>query len=77
MEKNHGSYKLTGFIVLVVGLLFFLRDIGINYIGNTSGWTIVLVLIGAALLSGGAMTSRRYLNKNSDIKGTAALRRKK
>ena len=77
MERNYGSYKLTGFIVLFVGLLFFLRDIGINYIGNTSGWTIVLVLIGAALLSGGAISARRNSNKNSDIKRTAALRRKK
>jgi hypothetical protein len=50
---NQGSYKLTGFIVLVVGILFFLRDLGINYIGDTSGWTIVLVLIGAGIISGG------------------------
>ena len=50
---NQGSYKFTGFIVLVVGILFFLRDLGINYIGDTSGWTIVLVLIGAGIISGG------------------------
>lgn len=55
MAKMTGNYKLTGFMVLIVGILFFLRDIGINYIGNTSGWTIVLVLIGAALFSGGAV----------------------
>ncbi len=46
------AYKLTGLVVLVLGILFFLRDIGINFIGNTSGWTIVIVLIGAGLLAG-------------------------
>lgn len=51
MDMN-SAYKVTGFIVLVVGILFLLRDIGFNYIGNTSGWTIVLVLIGSALLAG-------------------------
>ena len=45
------AYKLTGLVVLVLGILFFLRDIGINFIGNTSGWTIVIVLIGAGLLA--------------------------
>ena len=46
------AYKLTGLVVLVLGILFFLRDIGINFIGNTSGWTIVIVLIGAGILAG-------------------------
>ena len=46
------AYKLTGFVVLLLGILFFLRDIGVNIIGNTSGWTIVIVLIGAGLLAG-------------------------
>ena len=44
------AYKVTGFVVLVLGILFLLRDMGINYIGNTSGWTILIVLVGAALL---------------------------
>jgi hypothetical protein len=26
--------------------------LGVNYIGNTSGWTIIIVLAGAALLAG-------------------------
>jgi len=46
------AYKITGLVVLVVGSLFFLRDLGVNYIGNTSGWTIIIVLLGAALLAG-------------------------
>jgi len=46
------AYKLTGLVVLLVGALFFLRDLGINYIGNTSGWTILIVLLGTALLAG-------------------------
>lgn len=46
------AYKVTGLVVLIVGSLFFLRDLGVNYIGNTSGWTIIIVLAGAALLAG-------------------------
>ena len=46
------AYKVTGLIVLLVGALFFLRDLGVNYIGNTSGWTIVIVLLGTAILAG-------------------------
>ena len=46
------AYKITGLVVLMVGALFFLRDLGVNYIGNTSGWTIIIVLVGAALLAG-------------------------
>ena len=46
------AYKLTGLVVLILGILFFFRDIGVNFIGNTSGWTIVIVLIGAGLLAG-------------------------
>ena len=46
------AFKLTGVVVLVVGALFFLRDLGINYIGSTSGWTILIVLLGAGLLAG-------------------------
>ena len=46
------AYKLTGLVVLLLGVLFFLRDIGVNLIGETSGWTIVIVLMGAGLLAG-------------------------
>ena len=46
------AYKFTGLIVLGLGLLFFLRDMGLNLIGGTSGWTIVIVLIGSAILAG-------------------------
>jgi len=46
------TYKITGLVVLIVGALFFLRDLGVNYIGNTSGWTILIVLAGAGLLAG-------------------------
>ena len=46
------AYKITGLVVLIVGASFFLRDLGVNYIGNTSGWTIFIVLAGAALLAG-------------------------
>lgn len=49
---NKVAYKLTGIVVLAVGALFFLRDLGVNYIGNTSGWTIIIVLVGAGLLAG-------------------------
>ena len=46
------AYRVTGFVVLMVGALFFLRDLGVNYIGQTDGWTILIVLVGAALLAG-------------------------
>ena len=46
------AYRLTGAVVLILGILFFLRDIGLNLIGDTSGWTIVIVLIGSGLLAG-------------------------
>ncbi|MBI2130243.1 hypothetical protein HYU10_00570 [Candidatus Woesearchaeota archaeon] len=46
-------WRLTGAAVLVVGILFFLRDIGINIIGNTSGWAILFILGGTALLFAG------------------------
>lgn len=50
MASQRG-YKLTGLVVLVVGILFFLRDNGLNLIGQTSGWSIFIILIGAAILS--------------------------
>jgi hypothetical protein len=46
------AYKITGLAVIIVGALFFLRDLGVNFIGNTSGWTILIVLAGASLLAG-------------------------
>ena len=46
------AYKITGLVVLIVGALFFLRDLGVNYIGSTSGWTILIVLSGVGLLAG-------------------------
>jgi hypothetical protein len=46
------TYKVTGLVILIVGALFFLRDLGLNYIGNTSGWTIIIVLVGAGVLAG-------------------------
>lgn len=57
------AYKITGLVVLLVGIFFFLRDIGINFIGNTSGWTIVIVLLGAALLAGGGIELNRLSKK--------------
>ena len=51
MDKKT-AYKLTGLVALFVGILFFLRDIKINLVGDTSGWTIVLILAGAGLLAG-------------------------
>jgi len=47
------AYKLTGLVILAVGVLFLLRDMGLNIIGETSGWTIFIVLLGASLLAGG------------------------
>ena len=49
---TQNAYKITGLVVLIVGALFFLRDLGVNYIGSTSGWTILIVLAGAGLLAG-------------------------
>ena len=57
------SYKLTGFVVLIVGILFFLRDIGINYIGETQGWTIIIVLVGAGLVAGGGIGAQAMIKK--------------
>ena len=67
------TYKLTGFVVLILGLLFFLRDtdpVRLNFIGNTSGWTILIVLIGAAILfacfaeNGKLVTKAKVKEKN-------------
>ena len=55
MASQRG-YKLTGLVVLVVGILFFLRDNGLNLIGDTSGWSIFIILIGAAILSTNPIT---------------------
>ncbi len=52
MERKF-AYKLTGLVILAVGVLFLLRDMGLNIIGETSGWTIFIVLLGASLLAGG------------------------
>ena len=46
------AYKISGLVLLIVGALFFLRDLEVNYIGNTSLSTILIVLAGAALLAG-------------------------
>ena len=46
------AYKLTGLVILTVGVLFFLRDLGVNYIGEISGWTIIIVLVGVGLIVG-------------------------
>ena len=65
------AYKLTGLVVLAVGALFFLRDLGVNYIGNTSGWTIIIVLVGAGLLAGDL-----ELNRIKSRKAAAAANKK-
>ena len=65
------TYKLTGLVVLAVGSLFFLRDLGVNYIGNTSGWTIIIVLVGAGLLAGDF-----ELNRIRNQKAAAAANKK-
>ena len=46
------TFRISGLVFLIVGALFFLRDLGVNYMGNTSGWTLLIVLAGAALLAG-------------------------
>lgn len=58
------AFKITGLVVLIVGALFFLRDLGVNYIGNTSGWTIIIVLVGAGLLAGDFQLKRLKALKN-------------
>ena len=57
------AYKITGIVVLIVGALFFLRDLGVNYIGDTSGWTIIIVLAGAGLLAGDFRFSNKAMKK--------------
>ena len=61
---THGAYKITGLVVLIVGALFFLRDLGVNYIGNTSGWTIIIVLVGTGLLAGDFQLRKLQAAKN-------------
>lgn len=58
------AFKITGLVVLIVGALFFLRDLGVNYIDNTSGWTIIIVLVGAGLLAGDFQLKRLKALKN-------------
>ena len=62
------AYKITGLVVLVVGALFFLRDLGVNYIGNTSGWTILIVLVGAGLLAGDFRLNNKFKLNNDKQK---------
>ena len=57
------AYRLTGLVILVVGFLFFLRDLGINFIGDTSGWTIFIILAGFALLATGDSGIMKPLGK--------------
>jgi len=57
------AYKITGLVILIVGALFFLRDLGVNYIGNTSGWTILIVLAGASLLAGDFQLNNKVKKK--------------
>lgn len=61
-------YKFTGLIVLILGLLFFLRDMGLNLIGNTSGWTIVIVLIGSVILAGIPIKKEEVVKKGGKKK---------
>ena len=57
------AYNLTGLVVLIVGALFFLRDLGVNYIGSISGWTIIIVLVGAGLIAGDFELNQLRANK--------------
>ncbi len=59
------AYKITGLVVLILGALFFLRDLGpeTNFIGNTSGWTIIIVLVGAGLLAGDFQLNKIKVSK--------------
>ena len=72
MEKKIAC-KLTGFVILVLGILFFLRDIGVNFIGNTSGWTILIVLAGAGLLAGHVEFSKAAEAKSSKAKAKSGM----
>jgi len=62
------AYKISGLVVLIVGALFFLRDLGVNYIGNTSGWTIIIVLVGAGLLAGDFQLERAKIMNKAPLK---------
>jgi len=62
------AYKISGLVVLIVGALFFLRDLGVNYIGNTSGWTIIIVLVGAGLLAGDFQKKRAKIMNKTPLK---------
>jgi len=59
------AYKITGLALLIVGALFFLRDLGeeTNFIGNTGGWTILIVLAGASLLAGDFQSDNKARKK--------------
>ena len=57
------AYRMTGFVFLIVGILFFLRDLGINYIGNTNIVNIIIVMIGAGLVAGGGVDLSEASNK--------------
>ena len=58
------SYRMTGFVFLIVGILFFLRDLGINYIGNADIVNIIIIVIGAGLVAGGGMISSEVTSKS-------------
>ena len=58
------SYRMTGFVFLIVGILFFLRDLGINYIGNADIVNIIIIVIGAGLVAGGGMVTSQNAFKS-------------
>jgi len=60
-----------GVLFALIGALFFLRDLGVNLIGATSGWTIIIVLVGAGLLAGDF-----ELNRIRNQKAAAAANKK-
>ena len=47
------AYKITGLVFIIVGILFFLRDLGVNYVGNADLISILIVLVGAGIVGGG------------------------
>lgn len=44
------SSKACAWVVLIIGILLLLRDLGYNYIGNLSPWTFVFLLIGLCMV---------------------------
>jgi hypothetical protein len=69
MEMCDKCKKMGGIVLLVLGLLFLLQDLGVWGFWDISWYTALFILVGAAKLCSGACPECRALQKGSAKKG--------